>query len=822
MGHSGNQLTHLLRRLRRAPLFTAVTLATIAIGVGANSAVFSVVNGVLLKPLPYPQPDNLVGVWHTAAGIGLKQVNMSPSLYFTYRELSRTFQDIGLWSTATMSVTGLAEPEEVRAIFVTDATLPLLGVQPFRGRWFTGKDDSPGSPDTVMLSNAFWRLRFGGDDSAIGRNLMVNGRSRRIIGVMPEGFRVSDVKFSLLVPFQFDRNKVVLGNFSYQGIARLKPGASLAQANADVARMLPLANHMFPAPPGYSARMFEQARIGPDVHPLKQDVTGDVGNVLWVLMGTIGMVLLIACANVANLLLVRAEGRQQELAIRAALGAGWARIARELLFESLVLGLMGGALGLGVAYGALQALIAIAPAGLPRIGEIGVDSATLWFTLAISVASGLLFGFLPVFKYAGGHLGSALRGGGRSMSHSRERHRSRNALVVVEVALALVLLISSGLMIRTFYALGRVRPGFTRGDQVQTLRILIPEAQVKEPERVVRMESEILRRISAIPGVSSAALTRSVPMDGENSVDLVYQEDRVYAEGQIAPLRRFKFVAPGYFRTLGIPLVAGRDFTWEEIYDARPVAVISENMAREEWRDPVAAVGKRIRENPSHPWREVVGVVGDVRDDGALKKSPTTVYWPILMKSFWGDNLFVTRSVAFAARSGRTGSESFLKQLHEAVWAVNRDLPLAQVRTEQEIYNKSMARTSFTLVMLAIAGGMALLLGVVGIYGVISYSVTQRTREIGIRMALGAEQQQVKRMFLRHALTLAGVGVVFGLGAAAGLMRLLSSLLFDVNPVDPVTYGAVSALLIAAAMAASYVPARKATSVDPVEALRAE
>jgi predicted permease len=674
----------------------------------------------------------------------------------------------------------------------------------------------------VILTYDYWKRKFGGDPSAIGRNLMVNGRSRQIIGVMPDRFQFLDLKFALILPQRFDRNKVVLGNFSYQGIARLRPGVTQAQAGADVARMLPLANRMFPPPPGFSVRIFEEARIAPDLHPLKQDVTGDVGNVLWVLMGTIGMVLLIACANVANLLLVRAEGRQQELAIRAALGAGWAQIARELLFESLLLGLMGGALGLGVAYAALQVLVAVAPAGLPRIGEIAIDSSALLFTLAVSLLSGLLFGFLPVLKYAGPHVAMALRSGGRSISHSRERHRARSALVIVQVSLALVLLISSGLMIRTFQALRRVEPGFVRPEQIQTLRIAIPEAQVKEPEQVMRMQGEILRRISAIPGVASAAVTRSVPMDGENSTDLLYAEDRVYSEGQMPPLRRFKFIAPGYFHTIGAPLLAGRDLTWEDIYGMRPVAVVSANLAREQWGNPGAAIGKRIRENPKNPWTEVVGVVGDIRDDGVTKKAPTIVYWPVMMKQFWTENLFVTRSVAFAVRSGRTGSDSFLKEIREAVWAVNPNLPLAQVRTLEEIYNKSMARTSFTLVMLGIAGGMALLLGVVGIYGVISYSVSQRTREIGIRMALGAEQQELKQMFVRHALILAGIGVAFGLCAAAGLMRLMSSLLFEVSPMDPATYGAVSAVLIAAATVASYVPARKATAVDPVEALRAE
>src|SRR5580704_8994101 len=369
------QLNQVFRRLGRAPLFTAVTLLTLAIGVGANTAIFSVLDGVLLKPLPYPHADDLVGVWHTAPGLNIKELNASPSTYFIYREQNRTFQDIGVYTGDSVNVTGVAEPEQVRALDVTDGVLPILGVPPMLGRWFTRKDDSPSSPDTMLLTYGYSRRKFGADSSVIGRRILVDGKAREVIGVLPQNFHfLGREDPPLIMPLQFDRNKTQLGNFSYEAVARLKPGASITEANADVARMLPIVNRSFPPPPGFGMKLFEEARIGPNVRPFKQDVIGDVGNTLWVLMATIGMVLLIACANVANLLLVRAEGRQQELAIRAALGASRSQIAGELLFESLLLGLVGGALGLALAYAAIRTLIAMAPAGLPRLNEIGIDT----------------------------------------------------------------------------------------------------------------------------------------------------------------------------------------------------------------------------------------------------------------------------------------------------------------------------------------------------------------------------------------------------------------------------------------------------------------
>jgi predicted permease len=820
-----SELKQVIRRLSRSPLFTAITLLTLAIGVGANTVIFSVVDGVLLKALPYPHPEQLIGVWHRAPGIGLDNLNMAPSIYFIDREQNTTLQDIGVYDNDAFNITGAGQPDHVLGLDVTDGTLPILGVRPVLGRLFTRKDDSAGSPQTVMISYGYWQRKFGGSPSVIGRSITADGQPREIIGVLPQGFHFLDMEDTdIVAPFQWDRSKIHLGNFGQRALARLKPGVTMAQANADMARLLPIVNRSFPAPEGFSVSLFEKAHITPNLRPLKQDVIGNVGNVLWVLMGSIALVLLVACANVANLLLVRVEGRRQELAIRSALGAGWGRIAWELLIESVVLGITGSLIGLALAYGALRILLAAAPTGLPRIHEIGIDLPVLLFTLGLALFTSLLIGAIPIIKYAGASLNGALREGGRALSQSRERHRARKTLVVVQVALALVLLICSGLMIRTFRALMQVSPGFTAPESLQTFHFYIPEAQIPDTqqERVVRTQQEILDKLAAMPGVSSAAFSTAVPMDGRDNNDVLSAEDHVLGEGQLPPIRRFKFISPGTFATLGTKILAGRDLTWEDEYQKRPVAIISENFAREYWHDANNALGKRIRVATTDEWREIIGVVQDVHDDGVDKPAPSTVYWPAMHGTFEGQKIDVRRGVTFIIRSPLAGSQSFMNQVQQRVWSVDPDVPLANPATMGELYRKSMARTSFTLVMLCVAGSMALLLGVVGIYGVISYSVSQRTREIGIRMALGAQRGELTAMFVRQGLLLTGIGAACGLVAAFATMRLMSSLLFDVSPVDPVTYGAITLGVIVTAYVACYLPSRRAATVDPVHALRSE
>jgi predicted permease len=816
------EMRYTFRRLRATPGFTLVSISTLALGLGATTAIFSVISGVLLKPLPYTHPEQLVSLWMTAPGVKIEDLNMAPSVYFTMTDESRAFQAVSIWTSGTTSVTGMGEPEQLPAIFASHELLPILGVKPQLGRMFSAADDDPKGARTVMLSDGYWRSHFGGDRSVLGRRILVEGNMASIIGVLPASFKFMDQKADLLIPLRFDRAKTNLGVFSYLGVGRLKPGVTLKQADADLARMLPITLRRFAPPAGYTVKMFEDARIAPNLKPLKDDLVGDIGNTLWVLMATVGIVLMIACANVANLLLVRADARQQELAVRAALGAAWTRIARELLLESITLGVIAGSAGIGLCWAALKLLSASELVHLPRAQNIHIDVWVVLFATVTAIGVSMLFGLIPVARYAKPQITNALRGGGRSMSQSKDRHRVRSLLVVVQVALALILLVTSGLMIRTFRNLRHIDPGFTNADEIQTVRIGIPDKQVKEPERVVRMEQAMLDKISAISGVKSVSLTSSVTMGGYESNDPVYAEDKTYREGTIPPLRRFKWIAPGYFKTMGQRMVAGRDLTWAEVYRQQPVAVVSENTAREEWGSPQAAIGRRIRVTVKDDWCEVIGVVADEHTDGVDKKAPTIVYWPLFQKNFEADPVNIQRSVAFVIRTPRAGSISLREELRKAIWSVNANLPLANVETVEMLYDRSLARISFTLIMLAIAGGMALLLGIVGIYGVISYSVSQRTREIGIRLALGAPLTGVIRLFLRNGLLLSAIGCVCGLAAALVLTRLMKSLLFSVSPSDPLTYIAMSIALIAAAALASYLPARKATKVDPLEALRAE
>ena len=803
-------------------MFTLIAIFTLALGIGANTAIFSVVRGVLLKPLPFDDAERLVGVWHTAPGIGIPELNMAPSTYLIYREEGRVFEDVGLWNGGAVSVTGSGEPERVQVLFVTDGTLSLLRVNPILGRHFTADDDSPRTPERVLLSHGYWERKFGSDRAVVGKSVVVDGKPREIIGVLPEGFRFLDRNPQLVLPFRFNRSELHAANFSYRGVARLKPGTTLQQANADVARLIPVIPDRFPMPPGFTRKMFDDVKMGPNVRPLSVDVVGDVGRVLWVLLGTVGLVLLIACANVANLFLVRAEARQQELAIHAALGAGSLRIAWELLSESLTLALAGGLAGLGLAYAGIRALVANAPEGLPRTAEIGIDPLVLAFTLGISLLAGLLFGLLPVLKLATPHLASALKEGGRLSSAGRERHRARNGLVVAEIALAVVLLVASGLMIRTFQAMRQVDPGFARPEEVLTLRVSIPESIVADDEQAIRTLEQIARRVEQIPGVRSVGVSNSITMDGYDSNDPIFIEDFPPPADKIPPLRRFKWTAQNYFQTMGNPIIAGREMTWADVYSRASVVLISENFAREYWKEPSAAIGKRIRQTPNTPWRTIIGVVGNERDNGITSPAASIIYWPLLINDYYRGKPYAQRNVAFAVRTDRAESPTLLKEIQQAVWAVNANLPVANVRTLDQIRAGSMAQTSFALVMLGIAAAVALLLGVVGIYGVIAYVAQQRTKEIGIRMALGAASHDVSRLFVRHGIVLAGIGIVCGMGAAALMTRAMSALLFGVSAYDPLTYAAVALALGATALLASYLPARRASRIDPADALRWE
>jgi len=820
-------LKHIRRRLGRAPGFAITVVLTLAIGIGANTAVFSVLNSVLIRPLPYPDPQQLVSLrLHAPGAPGLAdfrdELRLSPSMYLTVAAHNRAFQSIGVWLPGTASITGTPQPEQVNTAMITDGVLQTLNVPAAAGQWLSARDQDPRGAKRVMLSYGYWQRRFGGDPSVVGRTISVDSQTREIAGVMPRGFRVVNYDFDLLVPLAFDPVKQQLAGFAYHGVARLRPDVTITQANADITRLLMVWMGSWTNGPGIDPYLYLTWKITPAIQPLKEKVIGSVGNALWVVMATIGVVMLIACTNVANLLLVRADSRQQELAVRAALGAGKWRIARELLLESVTLGLLGGAVGVGVAYAGLRLLTAIGPENLPRLSEISLDGRSLAFTLILSVLSGLLFGSIPVLRYAPSRQAVPLLGAMRTSSVSRERQRGRNLLVVAQVAMALVLLISAVLMIRSFNAMRNVDPGFSDPASLQVMRISIPETLVRDPQTVTRIQNNIQDKLAAIPGVTSAGFAVSVPMSGaEPNWDGIFIEGKNYREEP--PLRLFNYVSPGYFHTAGTRIVAGRDFTWTEVHGLRPVGIVSESLARELWGSPSAAIGKRFREFPSMPWHEVVGVVQDVSENGVDQTSPATVYWPSIMRDLYGPGpLDVRRTAYFAMRSNRAGTQAFINEMQQAVWSVNSNLAVASISTMQDIYSQSMARTSFTLVMLAIAGTMALALGVLGIYGVISYAVSQRTREIGIRVALGAKKSELTWMFVRSALVLTGVGTAVGLGAAAALMRLMRTLLFGISSLDPVTFTLVPLALVAAAALASYLPARRTAAVDPVEALRAE
>jgi predicted permease len=806
-------IRYALRQLRRNRSFTAVATLTLALGIGGTTAIFSVINGVLIQPLPYSHPARLVEVGLDLPGINQFNWPLSPAEYITFREQSRTFEDIGLYYTGfgaalySANVTGFGRPEHVPALGVTDGVLPILEVTPLLGRSFTRADDEPGSADTMMITYGYWRSTFGGDPSVIGKAIDVDGKSSTIIGVLPQRFRFLDMtNLGILLPLRPQS----LRGYNYFAVARLKPGATPAEANADVARMLRIQVERFPE----AATFFKEAQIRPNLQPLKQYVIGDIGKVLWVLMGGRGLVLLIACANVASLLLVRVERRQQELAIRAALGGSPGRIAGGLLLESLLLASIGGALGLLFAYGGLRGLIALAPSDLPRLNDIGIDGSVLLFTLGVTIVAGLLFGSMPALRYAGVRAGTGLRETGRSVSASRKRYRARNALVVIQVGLALVLLVSSGLMIRTFQALMHVQPGFTAPTEVETFHVHFPPEMMKTTERLLRMDQAILDNIGAIPGVSSADFSGAVPMDAGAESDPVLVKDHML-QGQLPPARRCFWVSPSFFGTMGIPVVAGRDLTWDDLLNKRPVAIVSENLAREYWQNPSDALGKQIGGSPKD-WRQIVGVVGNVHDDGTSQEAPATVYWPVT------DADVFLGGPAFAFRSKRAGTQGLMNEVRRAVWSVDPDLPLYEVHTLDFYYSKSMARTSFTLVMLALAGGMALLLGIVGLYGVIAYSVSQRTREIGIRMALGAQKRDVLKLVVKGGMGLTVIGVGVGVAGALVLTRFLSSLLYGVKPTDPLTFVVVSLVLTGVALLACYVPARRAAKADPILALRYE
>ncbi len=797
-------LRYALRMIRTKPGFSVPALLSLSLGIGANVAIFSVVNAVLIRPLPYPEPEKLVGVFNSAVFSGqvIKDWPLSLDLYAAYNQNQRGFQEFGVWTPGAAAVTGAGDPEQVTTVSMTHGVLRALGVKPYLGRWFSTADEMQGAQKAVIVSYQYWQRKFGGDTAILGRLVSIDFVPYQVVGVMPPSFA-----FLNLAPDVFLAQSVVAGapgseDADYSGVARLKSGVSLAQVNQDISRIL----RIWGDREGWGQYLIS-LRVKPNVHPLKEDVIGDVGAVLRILMGALALVLVLVCANVANLVQVRARARRDEFAVRAALGAGWGQIACQLIIESLALAALGGVIGLTFAYLGLRVLIICAPTGLPRVGEISIDSASLSFALCCALSAGMLFGFLTVLKSG---LHSRLQNA-RGATPNREQLRAQNVLVVAQVALALVLLVGAGLLVRSFIALSAVRPGFSHPEQIQMIRLFIPEAQIREPERVLQVQADILHNLAAIPGVTAVAFATALPLEFEyHNGNPVSVEGRTPVDG-IPPNRTIKQISPGLFAALGTRLIAGRDFTWDDLLSKRRVAIVSENMARENWADPRDALGKRIRINGDRQWSVVVGVVENVYDDGVDRQPPGLVYFP-------GSR----RGVTIAIRSSRAGTESLLKEVAARFHAVDPSLPLAQVRTLRDLYRLTMARRSFALILLGIAAVMAVALSIIGVYGVIAYAAAQRRREISIRLAVGAEPRTIKALFLRQGLILMCIGSAIGAVSARELSPWMAALLFGVQPFDLLTYGISGLVILTAALGASYVPARRAAYLNPIEALRVE
>ena len=797
-----------LRVMRKSPGFTAVAVVALALGIGANTAIFSVINGVLLKPLPFAEAERLVAVWHTNPQKGETQSPASYPNFVDWREQGRSFEAMAGFMPRGVSLTSVAEPGQLPGSYVTTNLFALLGAKPAFGRDFLPEEGRPGAPRVVIFSHGFWRQRFGADPSVVGKTVVLNGESHEVVGVMPEGFEFPvQGQFpippsSVWIPLASEVRPEERGDYMLFVVARLARGATLEGARAEMATVTARLEEQYP-------ESNKGARA--DVVPLHEQIVQRVEPALFVLLAAVGLVLLIACANVANLLLARASARRKELAIRVALGARRARIIRQLLTESVLLAAMGGTLGLVLTLWGMDVLLGALPSYMPRASEIGVDRRVLLFTVALSTLTGLVFGLAPAWRATKNDLNEALKEGGKTSSAGGSRSM-RNALVVAEVALALVLLTGAGLLIRSFRQLQQVSLGFNP-ENVLAVPFAMPQTRYPSGAERAAFIAQVVERVKGLPGVEAVGGTTILPLGSDMSSGEFAVEGRTLAPGEKnrADLR---IVTADYFRLMGIRLAGGRTFDERDKYEAEPVVIINETMARTYWpgEDPI---GKRIKTppGPESPWTTVVGVVGDVRFGGLAEEPRPEMYFHYSQDRIPFLNLVVKTKGDAAAAAASVRNE---------IWAVDKDLPLAPVTTLEQLLSSSLSARRFNMTLLGIFSALALTLAAVGIYGVMAYTVAQRTHEIGIRMALGARPRDVLRLVIGHgmALTLAGVGL--GLVAALAATRVMSSMLFGVSATDPFTFASVALLLALVALAACYLPAHRATKVDPMVALRYE
>lgn len=792
------------RSIIKRPAFSLVAIVTLALGIGANSAIFSVVNGVLWRPLPYAKPQQLVMAWtnHQARG-GPAQEWFSPPDVDEWRAQNQVFSHFSAYNDWVPTLTGRDEPESLVGAAVSYDMFSLLGVAPVRGRAFVAEEDQPNAPNLVMVSNDLWRTRFNSDPNIIGKSILLNQDNYQVIGVMPAGFR-----FPVIPDAQVWRTlrpglnpSCQRGCIVLRAIARLKEGVTFEQAFADVNTIASRLANQYPD---------TNSKVGATLVPFHEQLVGNIKRPLLLLLGAVGFVLLIACANVANLMLARAATREREMALRSALGASRGRVIRQLLTESALLSGAGGALGLALASWLPRLLVSLSPPGTPGIDQIGIDLYVLGFTILVAAFTGVVFGLAPALQMSKIDLNRSLKDTGKGTPGGMRGGRLRNALVIAEMALALLLLIGSGLLMKSFVLLQHVDPGFNP-EHVVTLRTILNRTPYPNTPQVVNFYAQLLDRVKALPGVESAATISTLPLSGNNTdIDFLI-EGRPAPPPNQEPVAWFSVISPDYFQTMQLRLIKGRPFSESDNEKAPLVAVISETTAKRYWpnEDPL---GKRIGRGPDK-WREIVGIVRDVKHFGLAADAPATMYLPMRQAPARGMNLVA-----------RTSGDplSIAPALRQQVWAGDRNLAIANLGTMKDLIAASITQQRFILTLLACFAGLALLLAAVGIYGVMSYAVTQRTHEIGIRMALGARVGDVLRLVFRQGLVLTLIGIAIGMALAFALTRLMSSLLFGVTPTDAVTFAAVAGGLVLVALVACLVPARRATKVDPLIALRYE